>query len=325
MKNMLGTITGLLLLTFIALLLVACAERQRYVTMGTGGVTGVYYPTGGAIAKLINDKRDIYGVRMSVESTGGSIYNINALASGDLDFGIAQSDLQHQAYHGLNEWNNTPQSGLRFVLGMHPEIITLVAADDADIRSLEDLKGKRVNIGNPGSGNRANAIDILTAAGINWQEDLLVESLRAAEAPRMVQDGRMDAFFYTVGHPNGAISEATSGRRKVRFVPITGLDHYVVAHPYYSMVEIPVDAYPMAVAEGPVLSIGVITTLVTHEQVDPEIVYAVAKEVYQNFATFRELHPALERLEPADMLRGQSAPIHPGAEKFYREVGLIGD
>ncbi|HMP90366.1 MAG TPA: TAXI family TRAP transporter solute-binding subunit [Kiritimatiellia bacterium] len=324
MNKYLRYFVGLILLAS-SVAVISCSERQKYFTMGTGGVTGVYYPTGGAIAKLINDKRSEYGIRISVESTGGSVYNINALASGDLDFGIAQSDLQYQALNGLGEWVGTPQIGLRFVMGMHPEIITLVAADDADIRSLTDLKGKRVNVGNPGSGNRANAIDILTAAGIDWESELTVESLRASEAPRMVQDGRMDAFFYTVGHPNGAISEATSGRRKVRFVPITGLDSYVESHPYYSMVEVPVDLYPMAVVDGPVSSIGVITTLVTHEKVSDDVVYAVVKEVYENFSTYRELHPALERLKPSDLLRGRSAPFHPGAEKFYREVGLISE
>jgi len=310
---------------FVGVVLEAHAQRRRFVTLGTGGVTGVYYPTGGAIAKLINDKRSDYGIRMSVESTGGSVYNINALASGDLDFGIAQSDLQHQALNGDGEWEGKPQSSLRFVMGLHPEIITLVAADDSGIRKLADLKGKRVNVGNPGSGNRANAIDVLTAAGIDWQADIQVESLRAAEAPRMVQDGRMDAFFYTVGHPNGAISEATSGRRKVRFVPIDNLDDYVNQHPYYSAVEIPVDAYPMAVANGPVFSIGVITTLLTSEGVDEDTVYAVVKEVHENFDSFKKLHPALERLQPSDMLRGRSAPFHSGAEKYYREAGLIAD
>lgn len=299
------------------------AQRRRFVTMGTGGVTGVYYPTGGAIAKLINNKRSEYGIRMSVESTGGSVYNINAIGRADLDFGIAQSDLQYHAVKGEGDWNGNPQTGLRFVMGLHPEIITLIASEESEIKSLRDLPGKRVNIGNPGSGNRANAIDIMTAAGIDWEKDVQVESLKAAEAPRLLQDGRLDAFFYTVGHPNGAISEASSGRRKVRFVPIDGLDQYINQHPFYTSVEIPVEVYPMALADKPVVSIGVITTLLTSDQTPDDIVYAVVKEVHEHFDDFRELHPALEHLKPGDMLRGRSAPLHPGAEKYYREAGLI--
>lgn len=301
----------------------AIAQKKRFVTIGTGGVTGVYYPTGGAIAKLINAKRGEYGIRMSVESTGGSVYNINAVDSGDLDFGIAQSDLQYHAVHGEGEWKDRPQTRLRFVMGLHPEIITIVAAEDSGIKTLHDLRGKRVNIGNPGSGNRENAIDVLTAAGLDWEKDLATESLKASEAPRMLQDGRLDAFFYTVGHPNGAITEATSGRRKVRFVPIDGMEAYVESHPFYRTVALPVEAYPMAVDAGPVSSISVITTLLTSEQTDDDIVYSVVKEVHENFDAFRELHPALERLKPEDMLRGQCAPIHPGAERYYRECGML--
>lgn len=299
------------------------AGKQHYVTMGTGGVTGVYYPTGGAISKMINEKRGELGIRMSVESTGGSVYNINALLSGDLDFGIAQSDIQYQAVEGSGEWQDRPQGNLRFVMGMHPEIVTLIASEESGIKSLNDLVGKRVNIGNPGSGNRANAIDIFNAAGIDWESDIQVESLKAAEAPRMVQDGRLDAFFYTVGHPNGAISEATSGRRKVRFVSIDGLDDFISGHPFYKKVDVPTDLYPMSLADESVSSIGVITTLLTSHTVDDDVVYSVVKEVHANFDEFKKLHPALERLTPADMLRGQSAPLHPGAERFYREAGLI--
>jgi TRAP transporter TAXI family solute receptor len=325
MKSITMVRAGLLccLLVSAVWVLDAWAQKSRFVTLGTGGVTGVYYPTGGAIAKLVNDRRDTYGIRMSVESTGGSVYNINAVVGGDLDFGIAQSDLQHHAVVGAGEWADRPQASLRFVMGLHPEIITLMAAEDSGIVTLPDLRGKRVNIGNPGSGNRANAIDVLQAAGMDWKTDLAAESLKAAEAPRLLQDSRLDAFFYTVGHPNGAISEASSGRRKVRFVPITGLTDFLADHPYYSEVTIPTELYPMTVSTGAVASIGVITTLISSEQVPEDVVYAVVKEVHTHFENFRTLHPALERLQPADLLRGRSAPMHPGAERYFREAGLL--
>ena len=196
--------------------------KTYFVTIGTGGVTGVYYPTGGAIAKMVNKKRKVYGIRATVESTGGSVYNVNAIMAGDLEFGIVQSDRQYQAWYGLAEWKEKgPQKDLRAICSIHPESITLVAAVDAGIKTIKDLRGKRVNIGNPGSGQRQNSIDALTAAGLDWKKDIIAEGVKAAEAPGLLQDGRIDAFFYTVGHPSGAIKEATAGRRKVLIVPIT--------------------------------------------------------------------------------------------------------
>jgi len=189
--------------------------KVTFVTIGTGGITGVYYPTGGAIAKMVNKKRKEYGIRATVESTGGSVFNVNAVMSGDLEFGVVQSDRQYQAMKGLAEWKKAgPQKDLRAVFSIHPESITLVAAVDADIKDISDLKGKRVNIGNPGSGQRQNAIDALTAIGIDYKKDLQAEGIKAAESAGLLQDGRIDAFFYTVGHPNGSIKEATAGKRR---------------------------------------------------------------------------------------------------------------
>ena len=156
--------------------------ETRYVTIGTGGITGVYYPTGGAIAKIVNNKRDIYHIRCTVESTGGSVFNVNAVMAGDLEFGVVQSDRQYQAAKGMAEWQDKgPQTDLRAVFSIHPEAVTLMAAEDTGIKSIEDLKGKRVNIGNPGSGQRQNSIDALEAVGINYETDLNAESVKAAE------------------------------------------------------------------------------------------------------------------------------------------------
>ena len=166
--------------------------RTTFVSIGTGGITGVYYPAGNAIAKLINRKRRVYGIRSTVESTSGSVFNINAILSGDLEFGIVQSDRQYQAWHGLAEWAASgPQKTLRAVFSIHPEAVTLVAAEDAEIKGIQDLKGKRVNIGNPGSGQRQNAIDALQAAGMDYRVDIEAESVKAAEAPGLLQDRRI--------------------------------------------------------------------------------------------------------------------------------------
>ena len=297
--------------------------KTTFVTIGTGGITGVYYPTGGAIARIVNKKRKVYGIRCTVESTGGSVFNVNAVMAGDLEFGVVQSDRQYQAINGLAEWKEKgPQKDLRAVFTIHPESITLVAADDAGIKSINDLRGKRVNIGNPGSGQRQNSIDGLTNAGINYETDLKAEGVKAAEAPGLLQDGRIDAFFYTVGHPSGAIKEATAGRRKVHFVPITGVEKLLQKYPYYAKAFIPIKLYPGATNKSDVDTFGVKATFVTSAKVDDKVVYAVTKEVFDNFESFKKLHPAYEVLTKQNMLEGMSAPIHPGAMKYYKESGL---
>lgn len=298
----------------------------KFITIGTGGITGVYYPTGGAIAKIVNQKKDEYGIRCTVESTGGSVFNVNAIMAGDLEFGVVQSDRQYQAVKGLAEWaDKGPQSDLRAVFSIHPEAITLVGADDAGIKSITDLKGKRVNIGNPGSGQRQNSIDALTAAGINFETDIKAENVVADEAPGLLQDGRIDAFFYTVGHPNGNIKEATAGKRKVRICNITGdwLQKLFDEKPYYAASIIPAQFYPTALNEDDVQTFGVLATFVTSIKVPEDVVYAITKEVFDNFEDFKKLHPAFEVLTKEGMLKGLSAEIHPGALKYYKEAGLI--
>ncbi len=302
----------------------AQAGRTTFVTIGTGGITGVYYPTGGAIAKMVNKKRKEYGIRATVESTGGSVFNVNAVMAGDLEFGVVQSDRQYQAVNGMAEWKDKgKQSDLRAVFTIHPESITLVAADDSGINSIQDLKGKRVNIGNYGSGQRQNSIDALVAAGLDWESDIKAEGVKAAEAPGLLQDGRIDAFFYTVGHPNGNIKEATSGKRKVHMVPITGVDQLLAKYPYYAKAVVPMKFYPGASNEGDVETFGVKATFVTSAKVPDEVVYAITKEIFDNFEAFKKLHPAYGVLTKKNMLEGMSAPIHPGAMKYFKEAGLM--
>ncbi len=297
--------------------------KATFVTIGTGGITGLYYPTGGAIAKIVNEKRSTYGIRCTVESTGGSVFNVNAIMAGDLDFGVVQSDRQYQAVNGLEEWSQKgKQEDLRAVFSIHPEAITLVAAVDAGIKDISDLKGKRINIGNPGSGHRQNSIDALKAVGIDHEKDLVAEGIKASEAPGLLQDGRIDAFFYTVGHPNGNIKEATAGKRKVRFASITGIDALLSRYPYYQKADIPISLYPSAENESNIETFGVKATFVTSAKVPETVVYAITKEVFENFDDFKKLHAAYQLLTKESMLAGLSAPIHAGAMRYYKEVGL---
>lgn len=316
---------GIVFLFIFFLFTGAEAAKTTFVTIGTGGITGVYYPTGGAIAKTVNEKKDLYGIRCTVESTAGSVFNVNAVMSGDLEFGVVQSDRQYQAIHGLEEWKDKPQKDLRAVFSIHPESVTLVATVESGIKTVMDMKDKRVNIGNPGSGQRQNSIDALTAVGLDYEKDIKKEEVKAAEAPGLLQDGRIDAFFYTVGHPSGAFKEATAGATKVRFVPISGpgIDKLISEKPYYAKAVVAVKHYPTAENDANVETFGVKATFVTSAKVPEKVVYAVTKEIFENFEEFKKLHPAYEDLTKENMLEGLSAPFHPGAIKYYKEAKMV--
>ncbi len=316
---------GLTLAAVFLLSGIAAAAATRYVTIGTGGVTGVYYPTGGAISKLVNNKRKDYNLRMTVESTGGSVFNVNALGAGDIELGVVQSDLQYQAFNGKGEWEGKPVKNLRALFSIHPEAVTILAAADKNINSVADMKGKVVNIGVPGSGQRVNAVDLFEAAGISVDKDLTAEGIKPAESASMLQDGRIDAYFYTVGHPNGSIKEAVAGTRKVSFVPVAAdlVKKLTDKMPYYAPAEIPVDAYPGVANSANVPTFGVKATICTSAEVPEDIAYAITKEVFENIEELKKLHPALVVLTKENMLQGLSAPIHPGAMKYYKEAGLI--
>lgn len=302
----------------------SAAAKPQYVTIGTGGVTGVYYPTGGAIGKIVNKKRKEYGIRVTVESTGGSVFNINAIMEGDLEFGVVQSDRGFQAWNGIADWKDKgKQTKLRSVFSIHPETIVLVAAENSGIKTCADLKGKAVAIGNPGSGTRQNSLDAMSTCGLKESDLGRAEGLKAVEAAKMLQDGRVDAFFYTVGHPNGSIKEATSGRVKVRFIPFTNVASLLKKYPYYAAAVIPKAFYPNAMNKGDVPTFGVKATFLTSADVPDNVVYAITKEVFDNLGDFKKLHKAYTNLTQKNMLEGLSAPIHPGAIKYYKEKGLI--
>ena len=306
------------------------AELQAetvFVTIGSGDFTGVYFPVGLTIAKMINLRRNVYGIRATVESTRGSVFNLNSIMAGYLEFGLAQSDIQYQAVKGLAEWAiKGPQEQLRAVFSVHHESVCLVAAVDAGIKTIADLKGKKVNLGNPGSGQYQNSIDALQAEGLNLKSDIYAEKVKAAEAPVLLQDNRIDAFFCTVGHPSETLQNATTGERKVRFIPISGpgIDQMIADKNYYTQTTVPVaQFYPGAESPSDLKTFGVIATLCTSSKIPDNVVYTITKEVFDNFADFKRQHPAFRDLAKEDMLKGLTAPLHPGAVKYFKEIGLL--
>ena len=300
------------------------AADQQFVTIGTGGVTGVYYPTGGAIARLVNKGKKEHGIRASVESTGGSVYNLNAIRAGELDMGVAQSDTQYYAMKGLNKFESAgPDADLRSVFSVHAEPFTVVARADSGIKNFMDLKDKRVNIGDPGSGQRA-IMDLLMEK-VGWTKDTfkLASELKPAEMSAALCDNKIDAFVYAVGHPNGSIQEATTTCDAV-LVTVDGpvVEELVKNNSYYRIATIPGGLYRGNDAD--VKTFGVGATFVSSAKVPEAVIYTVVKSVFDNFDEFKKLHPAFVALKKEEMAKdGLSAPLHDGAAKYYKEAGLM--
>lgn len=300
----------------------SASAQQEFITIGTGGVTGVYYPTGGAICRLVNANRSEHGIRCSVESTGGSVYNTNSIKNGELDLGIVQSDVQYNAYNGENQFDE-PIEKLRAVFSVHPEPLTVVARADAGVETFEDLRGKKVNVGNPGSGQRATMEVLLEAMGWTMDDFSLASELKASEMASALCDNEIDAFAYVVGHPSGAIEEATTSCDAV----IVTVDNEATAslveeNPYYSMATIPGGMYRGN--DEDTTTFGVRATFVSSTDTPPDMIYEVVKAVFESFDEFKSLHPAFAVLQKEEMVSASlSAPLHEGAERYYREAGLI--
>ncbi len=307
-----------------ALWVAPAAAQQKFVTIGTGGVTGVYYSAGGAICRLVNKDRAKHGIRCSVESTGGSVFNVNTIKAGELDLGFTQSDVQYNATKGLNQFaKDGPVGDLRAVFAVHPEPFTVVARKEANIGKFEDFKGKRFNVGNPGSGTRASMEELLGALGWKLSDFSLASELKADEHGPALCDGKIDGFFYGVGHPSANIQDPTTSCG-AKLVSLSGpaVDKLVEGKPYYAKVTSPAGLYP----HNPQATntYGVLATVVASSKTPADTIYAVTKAVFDNFDEFKKLHPALAHLKPEDMVKnGLSAPLHDGAARYYKEKGWI--
>src|SRR5688500_14744842 len=299
------------------------AAQQKFVTIGTGGVTGVYYAVGGAVCRLMNKDRAKTGIRCSVESTGGSAFNINTIQGGELDFGLAQSDVHFNAIKGEGQYKGKAFPELRAVYSVHPEPFTVLARKEANIAKFEDFKGKRFNIGNPGSGTRASMEQLLAAMGWKTSDFSLASELKADEHGPALCDNKIDGFYYGVGHPSANIQDPTT-TCGAKLVSITGpaVVKLIKDHPYYAKATIPGGMYNAN--PQPTETYGVLATLVSSAKVPDDVVYNLVKATFDNFEEFKKLHPAFVVLDPAKMVKdGLSAPLHPGAAKFYKEKGWI--
>jgi hypothetical protein len=302
----------------------AAHAQQKFVTIGTGGVTGVYYPAGGAICRLVNKDRAKHGIRCSVESTGGSVFNVNTIRAGELDLGVAQSDVQFHAVKGSGGFQKDGAfRELRAVFALHPEPVTVVGRRELNAKAFSDFKGKRFNVGNPGSGTRATAEELLAAMGWKMSDFSLASELKADEHGPALCDGKIDGFLYLVGHPSANIQDPTTVCG-AKLVNVTGpaVEKLVKQNPYYAHATIPGGMYPGN--DQDVRTYGVVASVVSSSKVPANTVYAVVKAVFDNFDEFKKLHPAFANLKPENMMKdGISAPLHDGAVRYYKEKGWV--
>ena len=302
----------------------AAQQHPRFITVGTGGVTGVYYSVGGAICQLVNQQRAHHGLRCSVEATPASQFNLEAVLRGDMDFGLAQSGLQHAAYNGSGVFTtNGPRRNLRSLFSLHRELVTIVTSKQSNARRVEDLRGKRFNIGIEGSGTRIGAIALIRQLGMRESDFGALAALKPDAQADALCAGQIDAFFYMIGHPVQNVSDAVT-KCHGRILQLAGpsVDAMVRANPYYVHGSIPAGTYPGQ--PEAILSYGVTGTMVVKAEMPAEIVYQLVKSVFDNFEEFTELHPALAGLQPKAMIRdGLTAPLHEGAVRYYKERGWL--
>lgn len=297
--------------------------QQKFISIGTGGVTGVYYPTGGAICRLVNRGRKKHGIRCSAESTGGSIYNINTIRNGELEFGVAQSDWQYHAYNGTSKFKDKGAfKKLRAVFSVHAEPVTIIARQDSGINNITDFKGKRVNIGNPGSGTLGTYEVIEKAMGWKRGDLKLAAQMKSSETAKAVCDGKIDAYFWLVGHPSALTQESiASCATKLVNAQAPAIDKLVADNPYYRVATIPAGMYNN---KEDIKTFGVGATFVTSSDVPEKVVYTVVSGVFENFDNFKKLHPAFKHLKAEEMIKDSlSAPLHAGAAKYYKEKGWL--
>jgi TRAP transporter TAXI family solute receptor len=321
MKKLLPAILlGLSLLSFAT----DSFAATKYVSIGTGAITGVYYPAGGAICRLLNRGRKEHGIRCSVESTGGSVSNLNAIRNGAIDFGIVQSDWQYHAYNGSGFFaDQKPFKELRSVFSLYTETFTIAVLEKSDIKKLDDIVGKKINFGPQGSGMYATMEVLMAAKGWTRHNFSTITYLQPSEQPKALCDGKIDVMIYASGNPNGVLQEATQAC-KVRIIAIDRetVDKLVQMNSFYVKAIIPGGMY--AGNPSNIETFGVKASLVTSEKTSLDVVYNITKAAFENFDNFKTLHPVFSLLKKEDMVKeGNSAPIHSGAVKYFKEAKLI--
>jgi len=334
MKKTLSILSSTLILFAALFSFNTVAKSAEFFTIGTGGPTGVYFQTGNAICKMLHKsaiakehgrKKGIdKAYKCTAPSTGGSNYNIGQIKEGEFQFGVAQSDWQYHAVNGSSKWEGKQFKGLRAVFSVHNEPFQIWASAKSGISDFKGLKGKVVNIGNPGSGQRGTMEELMKAMGVDNSFFKSVTELTSSEQVKALCDGKIDAYGYSVGFPNGAMEQAATCAAKAKPINLTGgpVQGLIDGADYYAKAVIPAGTYTGQTSDA--TTFGVKATVVTSNAVEADLVYLVVKAVFENFDDFRKQHPAFAPLKKEDMIAdGLSAPLHEGAKRYYKEVGLM--
>jgi TRAP transporter TAXI family solute receptor len=297
-----------------------CAANETFVSLGTGEMDGLYYPIGKAICKVAGLDLRAMEIRCSPETTPGSVYNVDAVESGELELGLAQTDVAREAYRGIGPWQGRAVSDLRSVLSLHSELVTIIARADANIHSISDLAGKRVNVGSRGTGTRATWDSMAAELGRERMPTHLME-LRADEAKSALCNGDIDANLLIVGHPSPSVAQQLTAC-PTNFVAIDGAfaDKLLQTHPLFVRGSIPAELYGIS-RDIPTVSSRAM--LVTSGAMDARIIAPIAKTILTRVSELRTLHPALARLTVERMVQPVPAPLHPAAVQVYNELGLL--
>lgn len=299
-------------------------DTSRVITIGTGSTRGVYHPVGTAVCNLINRDYSQHGIRCLVDETSGSVANLDGLRSGELDIGLSQSDQEHNAYRGIGPFaGKGPDKDLRNLFSTHSESFTVLARADSGIENFDDLKGKRVNVGNPGSGQRATMEALMEAK--DWTFDVFseVSELEPDQQSQALCNNQVDATIYTVGHPNRSILEATivCDSRIVQVAdPI--VDKLVQDNAYYTHEIIPGGIYRGNYED--IKTFAVRAMVVSSTNTPVETIYQVVKSVFENLDEFKRAHHVLgNQTRESMIIESSHVPLHEGAHDYFKEVGLL--
>ena len=299
----------------------AGSADRPFASLATGPVSGIYYPVGQAICNAVNATRTGLALWCSIESTPGSVYNVDSVVSGENEFALVQSDAQFFAVNGEGRWQGRPASQLRAVMALYPETLTVIVREDSGIGTVEQLKGKRVNIGAPGTGSRVTWDELKGALKITEADLAEAAELKTDAATARLCANTLDASLMIVGHPSSMIERQLNSCR-LKLLPVSGeaVDALVAMRPYYTAAAIPGRAYGLA-ADVP--TFGVKATLVTSSAVPEDTVHALTMVIMTNLEKLK-LQQALAGLKPDDMAaQSLTAPLHPGAARAFRELGLL--
>ncbi len=295
-------------------------SARKYVSIASGWVVGVYFPLAGAISRIAHEK--LPDIKITVESSGASVANAKLIASGDADLAILQNDIAFYALKGVKPMFDKPVPNIRGLASLYPEHVQIQARKDAKIRSVKDLRGKRVAIGPLGSGTEQNAIQILEAYGMKLDDLGKVERLTATESSDYTKDNRIDAAFYTVGVGAPGLTD-TALMTECVIVPIEGpqVEALIKKYPYYAKDKVPGGVYKGT--DKDVLTVSVIAILAAKSELEEDIVYRIVKAMFDNIKTIETAHAKGKEVKLEKALIGMPIPLHPGAEKFYKEKGMV--